>query len=45
MVKDEMNRHIPKADITLFRRSIMSPEMLEGMGAFLEKREPDWLRD
>jgi enoyl-CoA hydratase/carnithine racemase len=42
VVKDEMNRHLPAADINRFRRSPLSPEMVEGMKAFLEKREPDW---
>jgi enoyl-CoA hydratase/carnithine racemase len=43
-VKEEMERHVPTADINLFRRSLLSPEMVEGMKAFLEKREPSWPR-
>jgi len=43
-VKEEMERHVPKADINLFKRSLLSPEMVEGMRAFLEKRDPDWPR-
>ena len=44
-VKAEMNRHLPAPDANMFGRSILSPEMVEGMKAFLEKREPDWPRD
>jgi enoyl-CoA hydratase/carnithine racemase len=44
-VKDEINRRLPRPDVNLFRRSILSPEMVEGMKAFLEKRRPDWPRD
>lgn len=44
LVKDEMNRYIPRADMNLFRREMMSPEMLEGITAFLEKRPPKWPR-
>lgn len=45
MVKDDMNERLPGPDATMFKRSILSPEMIEGMKAFLEKREPDWPRD
>lgn len=44
-VKDEMNRALPAPDVNLFRRSILSPEMVEGMKAFLEKRDPRWPRE
>jgi enoyl-CoA hydratase/carnithine racemase len=44
LVKDEMNRNIPQADMNIFRRELMSPEMAEGMMAFLEKRPPRWPR-
>lgn len=44
LVKDEMNRNIPQTDMNLFRRELMSPEMTEGMMAFLEKRPPSWPR-
>ena len=30
-------------DAGLFVRTMMSPEMVEGMTAFLEKRDPEWL--
>ncbi len=45
MVKDDMKRLLPEPDANLFKRSILSPEMVEGMRAFLEKREPEWPRD
>ena len=32
-------------DAGLFRRSILSPEMVEGFQAFFEKRPPRWPRD
>jgi enoyl-CoA hydratase/carnithine racemase len=44
-IKAEMNRALPAADPDLFKRAILSPEMVEGMKAFLEKRRPDWPRD
>jgi len=28
----------------MFKRSMMSPEMTEGMKAFIEKRPPNWPR-
>jgi len=43
-MKEDMNRRLPVADINLFRRLLLGPEMIEGMGAFLEKREPVWPR-
>jgi enoyl-CoA hydratase/carnithine racemase len=43
-MKEDMNRRLPAADVNLFRRLLLGPEMIEGMGAFLEKREPDWPR-
>lgn len=45
MVKDAMNRELPAPDVQMFQRAIRSPEMAEGMSAFLEKREPRWPRD
>ncbi len=45
MVKEDMNRHPSVPDANIFKRSILSPEMVEGMRAFLEKRAPDWPRD
>lgn len=44
-VKRQINRGLAEPDVDLFRRAILSPEMVEGMKAFLEKREPDWPRD
>ncbi|WP_436775876.1 enoyl-CoA hydratase/isomerase family protein [Yinghuangia sp. YIM S09857] len=43
-VKRDMNQRLPVADQEMFRRSIGTPEMVEGMRAFLEKREVDWPR-
>ncbi len=45
MIKEDINRRLPTPDQGMFKRSILSPEMVEGMKAFLEKREPDWPRD
>jgi len=44
MVKDDINRRLPAPDVTMFRRAMMSPEMTEGLHAFLEKRRPRWPR-
>jgi enoyl-CoA hydratase/carnithine racemase len=43
-VKRDLNQRLPLADVGLFFRSIRSPEMVEGMAAFLEKRAPEWPR-
>jgi len=43
-MKEDMNRRLPPADVNLFRRLLLGPEMIEGMGAFLEKRDPVWPR-
>jgi enoyl-CoA hydratase/carnithine racemase len=43
-VKRELNQRLPTADVALFHRSIRSPEMVEGMAAFVEKRAPEWPR-
>jgi enoyl-CoA hydratase/carnithine racemase len=43
-VKRDLNQRLPLADVALFFRSIRSPEMVEGMAAFLEKRAPEWPR-
>jgi enoyl-CoA hydratase/carnithine racemase len=45
MVKDDIARSLRQPDVRIFQRSIMSPEMREGMRAFVEKREPMWPRD
>ena len=44
MIKEDMNRRLPPADVNIFRKTLLSPEMVEGMKAFLEKREPEWPR-
>lgn len=44
-VKDDMNRRLPAPDGNMFRRAIMSPEMVEGFQAFFEKRPPNWPRE
>jgi enoyl-CoA hydratase len=43
-VKRDLNQRLPLADVGLFFRSIRSPEMVEGMAAFVEKRPPEWPR-
>lgn len=44
MVKDDINRRLSVPDVNMFRRAILSEEMVEGFQAFLEKRNPDWPR-
>ncbi|MEZ5167109.1 MAG: enoyl-CoA hydratase/isomerase family protein [Acidimicrobiales bacterium] len=44
MVKDDINRQLRAHDVRVFQRSIMNPEMREGMSAFVEKRPPTWPR-
>ena len=44
MVKDTVNRHLSTPDANMFKRAILTPEMIEGMKAFLEKRAPEWPR-
>jgi enoyl-CoA hydratase/carnithine racemase len=43
-VKRDLNQRLPTADVALFFHAIRSPEMVEGMTAFLEKRDPEWPR-
>ncbi len=43
-VKRDLNRRLPQHDTDLMRHSIGTPEMIEGMRAFVEKREVDWPR-
>jgi enoyl-CoA hydratase/carnithine racemase len=43
-VKRDLNQRLPQADVALFFHAIRSPEMVEGMTAFLEKRDPEWPR-
>jgi len=45
LTKEDMNRRLPPADVNLFRKTLLSPEMVEGLKAFLEKRDPDWPRE
>jgi enoyl-CoA hydratase/carnithine racemase len=44
-IKDDLNRPLRQPDVRIFSRSIMSPEMREGMSAFVEKRDAVWPRD
>jgi enoyl-CoA hydratase/carnithine racemase len=43
-IKRDLNRHLRPHDTDLMRRSIGTPEMVEGMRAFIEKREVNWPR-
>jgi len=43
-VKRDLNRRLPVHDTDLMRKSIGTPEMVEGMRAFVEKREVNWPR-
>jgi enoyl-CoA hydratase/carnithine racemase len=43
-MKREINRRFPAHDMGLFNRHMLSPEMLEGMQAFIEKRPAEWPR-
>jgi len=43
-VKRDLNQRLPQPDVGLFFRAIRSPEMVEGMASFIDKREPDWPR-
>ncbi len=45
VIKDDINRQLRPHDFRVFQRSIMNPEMREGMTAFVEKRDPVWPRD
>jgi len=44
MVKRDLNKALPPHTNSLFRDSFGSPEMVEGMRAFLEKRPAEWPR-
>jgi enoyl-CoA hydratase len=44
-IKDDINRALRQPDVRIFQRTIMSPEMREGLSAFVEKRAPEWPRD
>ncbi len=43
-IKRDLNRYLRPHDPDLIRRSIGTPEMVEGMRAFIEKREVNWPR-
>ena len=43
-IKRDLNARLPMSDTGLFHRTMMSPEMVEGMRAFVEKRPVDWPR-
>lgn len=43
-IKRDLNARLPMSDTGLFHRTMMSPEMVEGMRAFIEKRPVDWPR-
>jgi len=44
LVKADINGRLPAPDAKMFAATIMSPEMVEGMSAFLDKRDPVWPR-
>jgi enoyl-CoA hydratase/carnithine racemase len=44
MVKRELNRQLPAVNIQMFLEAIGTPEMVEGMRAFLERRDANWPR-
>jgi enoyl-CoA hydratase len=43
-IKRDLNLRLPIPDTALFVRSMTSPEMTEGMRAFIEKRPVEWPR-
>jgi enoyl-CoA hydratase/carnithine racemase len=43
-IKRDLNARLPQHDTGMFHRSMMSPEMMEGMRAFIEKRPAEWPR-
>ena len=43
-IKRDLNSRLPVHDTDLMRRSIGTGEMVEGMRAFIEKREVNWPR-
>ncbi|MDH4168766.1 MAG: enoyl-CoA hydratase/isomerase family protein [Acidimicrobiia bacterium] len=44
LIKADINDRLPEPDAKLFASTILSPEMREGMAAFIEKRPPAWPR-
>ena len=45
LIKADFNDQLRRHDDNLFKRSMMNPEMTEGMKAFMEKRRPEWPRE
>jgi len=43
-VKRDVNQRLPQADNAMFHRFITSPELREGLAAFVQKRPPVWPR-
>ncbi len=43
-VKRDIDRHLPRIDLEMFHDSIASPEVAEGLRAFVEKRPPYWAK-
>lgn len=41
-LKQDINRHLPAIDLTMFARSLASEEVREGFQAFVDKRPPRW---
>jgi len=44
-VKADLHSRLPVPDYSLFHRFMRSPEMFEGMAAFVQKRPPVWPRE
>jgi enoyl-CoA hydratase len=44
MLKEAMNRNLPVPEAQMFQRAIDSPELGEGLNAFIAKRPPRWQR-
>ena len=42
--KADMVNRLPRADLAVFERAMTSPEMREGMAAFVQKRPVEWPR-
>jgi enoyl-CoA hydratase/carnithine racemase len=43
-IKRQINGRFPPHDMVLFNKHMMSPEMVEGMSAFIQKRDAEWPR-
>ena len=44
-VKHSINQRLPIVDQGMFHRAMMTPEMMEGLASFVQKRPPEWPRD